>query len=75
VQSRNSTISALALSADGTKLYVGLSDGQLEEHRIIAAQSGAYLSLTARRHISKKVRQGQLGRRACRHLAVPMDML
>ena len=58
VQSHNSIISALALSADGTKLYVGLSDGQLEEHRIVAAQSGAYLSLTARRHISKKVRQG-----------------
>lgn len=54
-QARGSTISALALSVDGTKLYVGLSDGQLEEQRIVAAPSGAYLSLTARKHISKKV--------------------
>ena len=50
-----SVISALALSADGGRLYVGLSDGQLEEHRIVASASGAYLSLTARKHISKKV--------------------
>jgi hypothetical protein len=57
-QPRTSTISALALSADGTKLYVGLSDGQLEEHRIVAARSGAYLSLTARKHISRKVGNG-----------------
>lgn len=54
-RTRGSTISALALSADGGKLYIGLSDGQLEEHRIVSALSGAHLSLTARKHVSKKV--------------------
>lgn len=51
----NSAISALALDATGTKLYLGFTDGQLEEYKITADFAHAKALLSARKHVGKKV--------------------
>lgn len=48
-------IRALTVDASGSKLYLGLEDGVLEEHALAADAAAA--SLTARKHVSKRVRQ------------------
>ena len=54
-KSRDSIISAVAVDDDGGLLYLGTSDGQLEEHRLQASMQGARVSLRARKHVCKKV--------------------
>ncbi len=51
----NSAISALALDAAGTKLYLGFTDGQLEEYKITISFAQAKALLSARKHVGKKV--------------------
>ena len=50
-----SVISAIALDDVAQHIYVGTSDGQLEEHRIHSSHQGVRVSLGARKHIGKKV--------------------
>lgn len=50
-----SAISAIALDATGTRLYLGFTDGQLEEHRVVADFAQAKTLLSARKHVGKKV--------------------
>ena len=54
-RSKSSKISSVAVSEDGRILYLGLSDGQIEEHSIVCNQHGVRTSLRARKHIGKKV--------------------
>jgi hypothetical protein len=39
------------------RLYLGLENGQLEEHAIQHSDSGVTAALSARKHAAKKVRQ------------------
>lgn len=39
----------------GETIYLGTSDGQIEEHRLVQSPAGQRLKLVARRSISKKV--------------------
>ena len=55
-RSSSSVISTVAVDDEGGHLYVGTSDGQLEEHRLHASMAGARVSLGARKHVGKKVR-------------------
>lgn len=50
-----SRISSVAVTENGSTLYLGLSDGQIEEHSISHAQPGVRTSLRARKHFGKKV--------------------
>ena len=45
----------MAVTEDARTLYLGLSDGQIEEHSIVSGQQGVRTSLRARKHIGKKV--------------------
>ena len=54
-RSAQSVISAVAVDDDGEHLYVGTSDGQLEEHRVHSSGQGVRVSLGARKHVGKKV--------------------
>lgn len=54
-RSSSSVISAVAVDDEGGHLYLGTSDGQLEEHRLHASMAGARVSLGARKHVGKKV--------------------
>lgn len=54
-RSKSSKISSVAVSEDARILYLGLSDGQFEEHSIVCSQHGVRTSLRARKHIGKKV--------------------
>lgn len=49
-------ISAVAVSDDGERLYLGLSDGQLEEHRLLQQGEAVATSLVARKVVGKRVR-------------------
>lgn len=53
---RQGTITGVALSQGGQRLYLGLEDGVLEEHAIHIAAQGARASLAARKHAAKRVR-------------------
>ena len=48
-------ISAVAVSDAGDKLYLGLSDGQLEEHRVLQQGDAVESSLIARKYVGKRV--------------------
>lgn len=53
---RNALISCVAVSHGADRLYLGLQDGQLEEHRIGTAPGGSVqVALGARKHVSRKV--------------------
>ena len=52
---RESVISAVAVDDEGGHLYLGTSDGQLEEHRLQSSMQGVRVSLGARKHVGKKV--------------------
>ena len=54
-RSSQSVISAIAVDDDGEHVYVGTSDGQLEEHRVHGSGQGVRVSLGARKHVGKKV--------------------
>lgn len=54
-RSNTSRISSVAVTEDARTLYLGLSDGQIEEHSIASYQQGVKTSLRARKHIGKKV--------------------
>jgi hypothetical protein len=54
-KSKASVITAVAVDQSGTRIYLGLSDGQLEEHRIGFGASGLRVVLGARKHVGKKV--------------------
>ena len=49
-------VSAVAVSDDGERLYLGLSDGQLEEHRLLQQGEAVITSLVARKVVGKRVR-------------------
>ena len=51
-----SNISSVAVTEDARTLYLGLSDGQIEQYSISGSQQGVRTSLRARKHIGKKVR-------------------
>ena len=51
---KQSVISAIALDDTAQHIYLGTSDGQLEEHRIHSSYQGIRVSLGARKHIGKK---------------------
>lgn len=53
--SRGSRISSVAVTENGNTLYLGLSDGQVEEHSISHTQHGVKTLLRARKHFGKKV--------------------
>ena len=57
-RSKASKISSLAVTEDARTLYLGLSDGQVEEYSITCSQQGVKTSLRARKHIGKKVQPG-----------------
>ncbi|PRW44437.1 transforming growth factor-beta receptor-associated 1 isoform X1 [Chlorella sorokiniana] len=48
------SITAVALSQGGQRLYLGLEDGVLEEHAIHIGPQGARASLAARKHAAKR---------------------
>ena len=53
-------IRAVAVDEAGQRLYLGMEDGLLEEHSLATAGGGGGgASLTARKHVSKRVRQAQ----------------
>ena len=52
---KQSVISAIAVDGSAQHIYVGTSDGQLEEHRIHSSYQSVRVSLGARKHIGKKV--------------------
>lgn len=54
-KAKNSVISAVAVEQAGARLYLGLSDGQLEEHRVQLGPSSIRVALGARKHVGKKV--------------------
>ena len=54
-RSTTSKISSVAVTEDARTLYLGLSDGQIEEHSIAGGQQGVRTSLRARKHVGKKV--------------------
>ena len=54
-----SKISSVAVTEDARTLYLGLNDGQIEEHSIAGGQQGVRTSLRARKHIGKKVPPSQ----------------
>eukprot|EP00884_Botryococcus_braunii_P004337 jgi/Botrbrau1/13904/Bobra.0017s0011.1 len=53
-KSKTSVISAVAVDQSGGRLYLGLTDGQLEEHRIQAGTTAMRVALGARKHVGKK---------------------
>ena len=54
-RSQTSRVSAVAVGSQADKLYLGLTDGQLEEYNIVLGQHGVRLSLQARKHVGKQV--------------------
>ena len=54
-RSKSSKISSVAVTEDAHTLYLGLSDGQVEEYSIHCDQEGVKTSLRARKHIGRKV--------------------
>lgn len=53
---KQSVISAIAVDDTAQHIYLGTSDGQLEEHRIHSSHQNVRVSLGARKHIGKKVK-------------------
>ena len=54
---RGSQITAVGIDHQGTRLFVGLEDGMLEEYDVTVDENGARTSLTARKPITAKVRR------------------
>ncbi len=54
-RSKTSLISTVAVDDAGERMYLGLTDGQLEEHRIDVTLQDVRVSLGARKHVGKKV--------------------
>lgn len=54
-RSNTSKISSVAVTEDARTLYLGLSDGQIEEHSMPGDQQGVKTSLRARKYVGKKV--------------------
>ena len=52
---KQSVISAIAVDDTAQHIYLGTSDGQLEEHRIHSSYQSIRVSLGARKHVGKKV--------------------
>jgi hypothetical protein len=52
-------IRAVGVDEAGSKLYLGLEDGLLEEHTLITEAGAVRASLSARKHVSKKVGTGE----------------
>lgn len=50
-----SLITAIALDQQGQRLFLGLSTGYIEEHRIGVGNSGIKASVVAKKNVSKKV--------------------
>ena len=59
-RAKNSQISCVAVNQAADRLYLGLTDGQLEEHRIVSGSAGLRASLGARKNVSRKVRSHDL---------------
>ena len=54
-KSSSSRISAVCLSDDGSRLYLGLSEGQLEEHKLLYDNNTITSTLVAKKHLGKTV--------------------
>ena len=54
-KSQAQLISAVAVTDDGERLYLGLSDGQLEEHRLQQQGEAVTTTLVARKFVGKRV--------------------
>lgn len=72
-RSKSSKISSVAVSEDARILYLGLSDGQIEEHSIVCSQHGVRTSLRARKHIGKKPVQDICHLHSAHRLALVCD--
>ncbi|KAL3142970.1 hypothetical protein ABBQ38_003253 [Trebouxia sp. C0009 RCD-2024] len=72
-RSTASKISSVAVTEDARTLYLGLSDGQIEEHSIAGDQQGVRTSLRARRHVGKKPVQDICHLHSAHRLAVVCD--
>jgi len=48
-------ISSVAIDDRCHQVYIGFTDGQIQEHRLHARESNSWLTLTARKHVSNKV--------------------
>ena len=48
-------IRSVAVDQGGSKLYLGLEEGLLEEHTLVKKTGTVAASLSARKHVSKKV--------------------
>ena len=59
--SKTSLISTVAVDDAGEHMYLGLTDGQLEEHRVSTAEQDVRVSLGARKHVGKKVQPSSIG--------------
>lgn len=56
LQSRGPVIASIAVSTTSSAVYIGLSDGSLEEHKLLQRNdSPPRLALSARKHVGQKV--------------------
>lgn len=53
-KSQRSLISCIAFSSESNHLYVGLTDGHLEEHRLYKDNNGSRVKLSARKRLTQK---------------------
>ncbi|KAK9804448.1 hypothetical protein WJX73_002374 [Symbiochloris irregularis] len=74
-QGDSNRISAVAVSERGSTLYLGLSDGQLEEYKINSGPDGVWLSLEARKTVGKQPIISILHIAAARRLVLLCDGL
>ena len=59
-KSSTSRISAVCLSDDGSSLYLGLSEGQLEEYKLSHHASSVSSHLVAKKSVGKTVNMASL---------------
>ena len=71
-RSPTSRVSAVAVGSGGSTLYVGLSDGQLEEYKVNSDSQRVWLSLEARKTVGKQVKGAQSSSLCCT-TGAPLD--
>ena len=62
---KTSLISTVAIDDAGEHMYLGLTDGQLEEHRVSTEEQAVRVSLGARKHVGKKVQKIKSNAASC----------
>ncbi|KAK9839815.1 hypothetical protein WJX81_003522 [Elliptochloris bilobata] len=70
---RTSLISTIAVDNAGERMYLGLTDGQLEEHRVHTLEQEVRVSLGARKHVGKKAVTAIVHIEAAKQLATLCD--